>query len=249
MAPVQPTRPIRDAAASDCLGASSPIRRVVSHRLQSADTGHSLSSKASAGFDPGCAKTRAFNLCVESSSQFGQSENQSAGDGLSEEANRENGSTLSWLAHVSTRPGPIAAVRAYPAWCQNRSLAHRLIRSPRHRQQAALGYFNCLDLRGVAHDFRDGRVKQHLPLPCLRIPGVHPSNKITKNRNPPRDGVGLNPSDPTTLRNHPQSSKACSKRSVCISRSARRRTINSWKMDAILGSFLSIKFIFSRERP
>jgi hypothetical protein len=54
---------------------------------------------------PGCAKTRAFNLRVESSSQFGQSENQNAGDGLSEEANRENGSTLSWLAHVSTRPG------------------------------------------------------------------------------------------------------------------------------------------------
>jgi len=26
-------------------------------------------------FDPGCAKTRAFNLLVESSSQFGQSEN------------------------------------------------------------------------------------------------------------------------------------------------------------------------------
>ena len=35
-------------------------------------------------------------------------ENQSGGDGLSEEANRENGSTLSWLAHVSTRPGPKA---------------------------------------------------------------------------------------------------------------------------------------------
>ena len=48
-----------------------------------------------AAHDPGCAKTRAFNLRAESSSQFGQSENQSASDGLSEEANRENGSTLS----------------------------------------------------------------------------------------------------------------------------------------------------------
>ena len=33
------------------------------------------------GADPGCAKTRAFNLLVESSSQFGQSRNRSAGDG------------------------------------------------------------------------------------------------------------------------------------------------------------------------
>src|SRR5215831_13273009 len=30
---------------------------------------------------PGCAKTSAFNLLIESSSQFGQSKNQSAGDG------------------------------------------------------------------------------------------------------------------------------------------------------------------------
>jgi hypothetical protein len=34
---------------------------------------------------PDCAKTRAFNLRVESSSQFGQSENQNAGDGYPQE--------------------------------------------------------------------------------------------------------------------------------------------------------------------
>ena len=57
---------------------------------------------------PGCAKTRAFNLLVESSSQFGQSENQKCWRRLSEEGNRENGSTVSWLAHVFTRPGSTA---------------------------------------------------------------------------------------------------------------------------------------------
>ena len=56
--------------------------------------------------DPGCAKTRAFNLLVESSSQFSQSENQTCRRRLSEEGNRENGSTPSWPAHVFTRPGP-----------------------------------------------------------------------------------------------------------------------------------------------
>jgi hypothetical protein len=52
-----------------------------------------------------CAKTRAFSLLVESSSQFGQSENQKCWRRLSEEGTRENGSTLFWLAHVFTRPG------------------------------------------------------------------------------------------------------------------------------------------------
>jgi hypothetical protein len=51
----------------------------------------------------GCAKTRAFNFLVESSSQFGQSENQKCWRRLSE-GNRETGSTLSWLAHVFTQP-------------------------------------------------------------------------------------------------------------------------------------------------
>ena len=54
----------------------------------------------------GCAKTRAFNLRVESSSQFGQSENEKYWRRLSEEGNRENGSTLPWRAHVFTRAGP-----------------------------------------------------------------------------------------------------------------------------------------------
>jgi hypothetical protein len=53
---------------------------------------------------PGCAKTRAFNLRVESFSQFGQSENQKCWRRLSEEGTRENGSTLSRFAHVFTRP-------------------------------------------------------------------------------------------------------------------------------------------------
>ena len=41
-----------------------------------------------------CAKTRAFNLLVESSSLFGQSENQKCWRRLSEEGYRETGSTL-----------------------------------------------------------------------------------------------------------------------------------------------------------
>ena len=61
-------------------------------------------------YDPGCAKTREFNLRVENSSQFGLSENQKCWRRVSEEGNRENGSTLSWLAHVFTRPGPLAVV-------------------------------------------------------------------------------------------------------------------------------------------
>ena len=67
-----------------------------------------------AGNDPGRAKTRAYNLLIESSSQFGQSENQKCWRRLSEEGNRETGSTLSWLAHVFTRPGPIAAAWVVP---------------------------------------------------------------------------------------------------------------------------------------
>jgi hypothetical protein len=38
-----PTHSILDAAPDGCFGASSPIRRIVSHRLQSADSGHSPS--------------------------------------------------------------------------------------------------------------------------------------------------------------------------------------------------------------
>ena len=53
--------------------------------------------------DRGCAKTAAFNLRVESSSRFSQSENQKCWRRLPEEGNRENGSTVSSLAHVFTR--------------------------------------------------------------------------------------------------------------------------------------------------
>jgi hypothetical protein len=45
-------------------------------------------------------------LRVESSSRFGQYENQKFWRRLSEEGNRENASTPSWLVHVFTRPGP-----------------------------------------------------------------------------------------------------------------------------------------------
>jgi hypothetical protein len=81
--------------------------------------GHFRRHMLTAGFtasDPGCAKTRAFNLLVESSSQFGQSENQKCWRRLSEEGNREPCSTLSWRAHVFTRSGPVAEVRKSP-WC------------------------------------------------------------------------------------------------------------------------------------
>jgi hypothetical protein len=54
------------------------------------------------GIHRGCAKTPAFNLRVEGSSRFGQSENQKFWRRLSEEGNRENDSTHSWLAHVFT---------------------------------------------------------------------------------------------------------------------------------------------------
>jgi hypothetical protein len=59
----------------------------------------------------GCAKTPAFNLRVESSSRFGQSKNQKFWRRLFEEGNRENGSTLSWLAHVFTRPAPTSTAQ------------------------------------------------------------------------------------------------------------------------------------------
>ena len=73
--------------------------------------GDCAASQGASQIDPGSAKTRAFNLLVESSSQFGQSENQTCRRRLSEVGNRENGSTLSWLAHVFTRSGPKAVVR------------------------------------------------------------------------------------------------------------------------------------------
>src|SRR5262249_39918594 len=51
------------------------------------------------------------NSCVQFARRkffsFGQSENQKFWRRLFEEANRENCSTLSWLAHVFTRPAPI----------------------------------------------------------------------------------------------------------------------------------------------
>ena len=47
-----------------------------------------------AALDRGCAKTPAFNFRVESSSRFGQSEDQKFWRWLSEEGNRENDSTL-----------------------------------------------------------------------------------------------------------------------------------------------------------
>src|ERR1700758_595668 len=65
--------------------------------------------EGTAAMGPGRAKTRAFNLVVESSSQFGQSENQKCWRRLSEEGNRETSSTLSSLAHVFTRPGSLRA--------------------------------------------------------------------------------------------------------------------------------------------
>ena len=68
-------------------------------------------------------KTCAFNLLVESSSQFGQSENQKCSRRLSEEGNRETGSTLSWLAHIFTRPGPIAVIPTVPPLYHIRELA------------------------------------------------------------------------------------------------------------------------------
>jgi hypothetical protein len=60
--------------------------------------------RSASALGPGCVKTPAFNLRVESSSRFGQSENQKFCGRLSEEDNRENDSTLSWLAHVFTQP-------------------------------------------------------------------------------------------------------------------------------------------------
>src|SRR5215831_2214488 len=54
-----------------------------------------------------CCRRRG-NLRVECSSRFGQSENQKFWRRLFEEGNRENGSTLSWLVHVFTRPGPLS---------------------------------------------------------------------------------------------------------------------------------------------
>src|SRR5215831_9126693 len=55
------------------------------------------------------------NSCVQFARRkffsFGQSENQKFWRRLFEEANRENCSTLSWLAHVFTRPGPFADIR------------------------------------------------------------------------------------------------------------------------------------------
>jgi NAD(P)H-binding len=74
------------------------------------DTGCSALAVGTGVNARGCAKTPAFNLRVESSSRFGQYENQKFWRRLSEEGNRENASTLSWLVHVFTRPGPFLVI-------------------------------------------------------------------------------------------------------------------------------------------
>jgi len=61
----------------------------------------------------GCAKTPAFNLRVENPSRFSQSENQKCWRRLSEEANRENRSALTRLAHVFPQPGPYCVAELY----------------------------------------------------------------------------------------------------------------------------------------
>jgi hypothetical protein len=55
--------------------------------------------------DRDCVKTPEFNLRAENPSRFSQSENQQCWRRLSEEANRENRSTFSRLAHVFPHPG------------------------------------------------------------------------------------------------------------------------------------------------
>src|SRR6516225_460683 len=108
------------------LGIGCPDRHALPHITPKKCTDRERRSppaRAGSFFDPGCAKTRAFNLLLESSSQFGQSENQKCSRRLSEEGNRETGSTLSWLAHIFTRPGPIAVIPTVPPLYHIRELA------------------------------------------------------------------------------------------------------------------------------
>jgi hypothetical protein len=121
---------------SDCEGTFAGAFR---QRRGCADSGRSPDDGQPSQIDPGCAKTRAFNLRVESSSQFGLSENQRCWRRLSEEGNKENGSTLSWLVHVFTRPGPFGGIRTryWVKFCVPKSLTrvcHRELYS-RHRDK------------------------------------------------------------------------------------------------------------------
>jgi hypothetical protein len=74
----------------------------------------------------GCAKTPAFNLHIESFSRFGQSENQKFWRRLFEEGNRENGSTLSWLAQFSHGLAPLSRHSSQGLTASNAQLAANL---------------------------------------------------------------------------------------------------------------------------
>jgi hypothetical protein len=113
------------------------------------------------GKGPGCAKTRAFNLLVKSSSQFGQSENQKCWRRLPEEGNRETGSTLSWLAHVFPRARANLAARSRS--CERpESGAQILFDNAGLRHQTSQPY----DIRGLLDHY--ARVGDHDfgALPC-----------------------------------------------------------------------------------
>src|SRR5262245_51315082 len=60
---------------------------------------------------PRLCENSPFNLRVESSSHLVNLKTKKFSRRLFEESNRENCSTLSWLANVFTRPGPIAVVQ------------------------------------------------------------------------------------------------------------------------------------------
>src|SRR5215813_6802368 len=93
------------------VGALHPLTRVPS-KVASVNTLRTLS--LGSGNWSSCPRL-CENSCVQFARRkffsFGQSENQKFWQRLFEEANRENCSTLSWLAHVFTRPGPTPAVR------------------------------------------------------------------------------------------------------------------------------------------
>jgi hypothetical protein len=55
---IELSRPFSPRAAKDSYGASSPIRRVVSHRLQSAERGHSWDPERARGIDPKAVAAR-----------------------------------------------------------------------------------------------------------------------------------------------------------------------------------------------
>src|SRR5215813_2484452 len=88
------------------VGALHPLTRVPS-KVASVNTLRTLS--LGSGNWSSCPRL-CENSCVQFARRkffsFGQSENQKFWQRLFEEANRENCSTLSWLAHVFTRPGP-----------------------------------------------------------------------------------------------------------------------------------------------